>query len=273
VRSAVQVALRTNYALSAVEAQVRSIIIDSFIGLSPTHNDENETREIYMLDISATNEWRAAHPGAIIGLLELSGVDNSHASAELNQRKRETEAGLRERYQGFARADFVSLPVMSAYNKYYKRFSKTYHVLLQLESIVSKGKSLPDVSPLVDSNFVAEVDTLVLTAGHDAAKLQGPVVMDVAREGDQIEQMTGALKPVLVGDMIMRDAHGVCCSIIYGQDNLSPISPATTHVLYVSYAPSGVPAEAVDMHLNRMEENVRLFAPNAVLERHELIRA
>jgi len=47
-------------------------------------------------------------------------------------------------------------------------------VQLQVESIVSKGKSLPNVTPLVDANFVAEVETLVLTAGHDVAKLQAP---------------------------------------------------------------------------------------------------
>jgi len=224
-----------------------------------------------MLSISATNEWRATHPGAVIGLLELSGVDNSRSSPKLDERKRETEARLRERYQGFARADFLSLPVMAAYQKYYKRFTKTYHVLLQLESIVLKGKSLPDVSPLVDANFTAEVDTLVLTAGHDVAKLVGPVVMDVSREGDQITRMNGAPKDMEAGDMVMRDATGVVCSIIYGQDNVSPISSATTHVLYVAYAPVGVPAEAVEAQLQKIEENVRLFCPSTRVEQCRLM--
>ena len=226
-----------------------------------------------MLSISATADWRTAHPGAIIGLLELSGVDNSRPSPELDERKRETEARLRERYQGFARADFLSLPVMAAYQKYYKRFTKTYHVLLQLESIVLKGKSLPDVSPLVDANFTAEVDTLVLTAGHDVAKLVGPVVMDVSREGDQITRMNGAPKLMDAGDMVMRDATGVVCSIIHGQDNVSPISSATTHVLYVAYAPVGVPPETVEAQLQKIEENVRLFCPAARVEQHRLLTA
>jgi DNA/RNA-binding domain of Phe-tRNA-synthetase-like protein len=226
-----------------------------------------------MLSISATDDWRTTHPGAVIGLLELSGVDNSRPSAELDAQKRETEPRLRERYQGFARADFVSLPVMAAYQKYYKRFTKTYHVLLQVESIVLKGKSLPDVSPLVDANFTAEVDTLVLTAGHDVAKLQGLVYMDVSRDGDQITRMNGAPKDMDAGDMVMRDATGVVCSIIYGQDNVSPISSATTHVLYVAYAPVGVPAEAVGDHLRRIEANVRVFCPNARVEQSQLLTA
>lgn len=226
-----------------------------------------------MLSIIMTNELRTAHPGAVIGLLEISGVDNSRPSPELDGRKRETEARLRARYAGFARQEFLSLPVMAAYQKYYKRFTKTYHVLLQLESIVLKGKSLPDVSSLVDANFTAEVDTLVLTAGHDVAKLVAPVLMDVSREGDQITRMSGEPKLMDAGDMVMRDATGVVCSIIYGQDNLSPITSATTHVLYVAYAPVGVPAEVVDEHLRRLAANVRTFCPTARVEQSQLLVA
>ena len=226
-----------------------------------------------MLVVSVTDEWQTAHPGAVIGVLELSGVENSDPPLSLDDRKREIEARLRERYRGWSRRDFLSLPVMSAYERYYKRFDKTYHVQLQVESIVLKGKELPRVSPLVDSNFMAEVDTLVLTAGHDVAKLQGPVVIDVSREEDQITQMNGVSRAIRARDMIMRDANGVSCSIIYGQDSRSPISPDTSHVLYVAYAPPGVPAEAVDAQLWSIEANIRLFASEALVEQRRLISA
>jgi DNA/RNA-binding domain of Phe-tRNA-synthetase-like protein len=227
-----------------------------------------------MLLISATDEWRTTHPGAVIGLLELSGVENnSHPSSMLDEHKREVETRLRERCKGFTRQDFLLLPVMSSYNRYYKRFSKTYHVLLQVESIVLKGKDLPDVCPLVDANFTAEVETLVLTAGHDAEKLHGPIIMDVSRQGDHFTQMNGTSKAIPAGDMIMRDAYDVSCSIIYGQDNRSPISSGTSHVLYVAYAPAGVPSETVDAQLLRIEENIRLFSSTATVELHQLISA
>jgi DNA/RNA-binding domain of Phe-tRNA-synthetase-like protein len=226
-----------------------------------------------MLSITATDNWRISHPGAVIGLLELSDVDNTRSSPKLDAHKRETEARLRGHYAGYTRQDFLSLPVMTAYQKYYKRFTKTYHVLLQLESIVLKGKSLPDVSPLVDSNFIAEVDTLVLTAGHDVAKLVSPVVMDVSQKGDQIIRMSGDAKLMEVGDMVMRDATGVVCSIIYGQDNVSPITSATAHVIYVAYAPVGVLPDAVEHHLRMIEENVRVFSPSIRTEQLRLLSA
>jgi len=225
-----------------------------------------------MLSISATDGWRNAHPGATIGLLELSGVDTL-PSASLDGRKRETETYLRKRYQNFTRQDFLALPVMAAYERYYKRFDKTYHVQLQVESIVLKGKNLPTVSPLVDANFIAEVETFVLTAGHDVAKLHGSISIDVSREGDHMTPMNGTSRTIRAGDMIMRDADGICCSIIYGQDNRSPISAQTSRVLYVAYAPAGVPAELVDTQLRRIEENIHLFSQTAVVEQHYLLSA
>jgi DNA/RNA-binding domain of Phe-tRNA-synthetase-like protein len=226
-----------------------------------------------VLSISATDQWRTSHPGAIIGLLELSGAGGVRSSPELEARKRELESHLRQQYQGFTRKDFLALPILSAYDRYYNRFDKTYHVQLQLESIVLKGKSLPAVSPLVDANFMAEVETFLLSAGHDEAKLVQPVVMDVSREGESMMQMNGVPKVIRAGDMIMRDADGLACSILYGQDNRSPITIETSHVLYVTYAPPGVPAQAVEAHLRMIEENIRIFSKSAALEQLRLLTA
>lgn len=226
-----------------------------------------------MISITSTDEWSAAHPGAAIGLLELSAVENRLPSPVLNERKREVEARIRQDFGAFARPDFLALPVMAAYAQYYRRFEKTYHVLLQVESIALKGKSLPDVSPLVDANFLAEVDTLVLTAGHDAARLEEPICMDVSRAGDVMTLMNGVTREILPGDMIMRDRRGICCSILYGQDNHSPITAETNHVLYVAYAPRGVPAGALQEQLRQIEQNVRLFAPRARLEQSRILEA
>lgn len=226
-----------------------------------------------MLIISVTDAWKATHPGAQIGLLEISGVDNSQPAPALDREKLAIVRRLREKYAGFSREDLLELPVMQAYHRYYRRFGYTYHVLLQLESVALKGKSLPTVSPLVDANFAAELDTLILTAGHDVALLEAPVLIDVAREGDEIIQMGGGRKDVPAGDMLMRDARGIACTILRGQDNRSPVSKATSHVLYVSYVPEGVPEAQVRAQLEAMEKYVRLFAPDCRVEQSTILFA
>lgn len=226
-----------------------------------------------MLNITGTADWKEAHPGAIIGLLEITNVQNTTASPELNQRKRLVEAHLRKAYAGFTRREFLALSTMAAYEKYYRRFDKTYHVLLQVESIVLKSRNLPDVSPLVDANFTAEVGTLVLTAGHDADRLLEPVIIDIAYPGEAILSMNGETKSIRAGDMVMRDRPGISCTILYGQDNRSPITPETRHVLYVAYAPLGVPAGAVENQLSQIEQNVRLFSSQAQVKQNRLLFA
>jgi DNA/RNA-binding domain of Phe-tRNA-synthetase-like protein len=71
----------------------------------------------------------------------------------------------------------------------------------------------------------------------------------------------------------MRDAEGISCSIIYGQDARSPISPETQHALYVAYAPPGVTAERVEGQLQGIEEHLRLVSPQAVVVQRRLLTA
>lgn len=224
-----------------------------------------------MLEVAPTPTWKNAYPGACIGLLEVSGVDNRLPSPALAAQKIQVEERLRQVYAGFTRQDFIALPVLSAYRHYYKKFDMTYHVQLQLESLVLKGKSLPAVSPLVDANFSAELETLVLTAGHDADLLSPPVTIDVTAPGDEFVQMNGTRKALRPVDMCMKDPSGIVCTILYGQDNHSPITPATTHALYVTYAPAGVGGAQVEAHLHAILANIRRFAPDCKVNQHRIL--
>jgi DNA/RNA-binding domain of Phe-tRNA-synthetase-like protein len=97
--------------------------------------------------------------------------------------------------------------------------------------------------------------------------------MDVARAEDVMVQMNGAVKALRAGDMVMRDSGQVVCTVIYGQDNISPISNATTHALYVAYAPLDVQEQQVESQLRKIEENIRLFCPNATTEQLMIIHS
>ena len=226
-----------------------------------------------MVHIETTERWHATFPGGHVGVLLIGNVDNAKRPTPLNARKREVEARLRERYAGFSRDDFLELETLKAYRDYYKRFGNTYHVQGQLESVVHKGKSLPNVSPLVDANFTAELQTLVLTAGHDADLLKGSLMVDTTKGGETFTQMNGSVKTLKADDMMMSDARGIICTILYGQDKRTPISPKTRRALYVAYAPAGVAEGEVTRQLESIRENVLLFAPGAEVEGLELYTA
>lgn len=52
-------------------------------------------------------------------------MDNSLPNPQLDQRKHQVEARLRQDYAGFAHQDYLSIHVMAAYHRYYRRFEKT----------------------------------------------------------------------------------------------------------------------------------------------------
>lgn len=224
-----------------------------------------------MIQVHATDRWKAAYPGGCAGIMELSGVGNGPDGSALDSTKRALEGELRQKYAGFSRGDFLALEAMQAYEKYYKKFDKTYHVQLQLESMVLKGKNFPNTHPLVDAYFMAELQTLVLTAGHNADRLDGGIRIDITQEGDEIIQMNGAQKKVRPGDMMMADNQGIISTIIYGQDQRTPVKDPTDRVVYASYGPPGIQESVIRRQMELTHEYVKLYAPSAKLEQLLLI--
>lgn len=226
-----------------------------------------------MFELKITDRWHQTFPGGHVGLLLLGQVDNTVLALLLNDRKRALEAQLRARYEGWTREQLLELEVLSAYRVYYKTFGQTYHVQGQLESVALKGKALPNVSPLVDASFLAELDTLVLTASHDADQLDAPLTLDATQGGETLIQRSGAVRTLKAGDMVMSDAQGVICTILYGQDQRTPVSAQTRRVLYVTYAPAGVPVTTVQHQFDLIEALVRSFAPDAMTQQRQVYTA
>lgn len=213
---------------------------------------------------NVSDKWKEAYPDAFAGVLVMSGVVNPSSHPELNREKTELEGRLRRRFPDvpLLRADLTML----AYKDYYKRFKKSYHVLQQLESIVVKGKSIPVVSALVEAMFMAELEDMLLTAGHDLDTMRLPVTLSVAAGHETYTRINGENQTLKAGDMFMADTEGVISSVIYGPDRRTRITPSTRHVMFTTYAPTGVPENDVRQHLERIESNVRIFSPDAHVE-------
>lgn len=208
--------------------------------------------------------WRSSYPGAAVGVLAMGGVANPASHAAMDRIKEELEEQIRARFAD--KDELRAQERLQAYRAYYKRFKKTYHVQLQLESIAFKGKSIPTVAALVEAMFAAELKNLLLTAGHDLDIVKPPVTLDVAQGHERYVRINGQEQQLKAGDMFIADSRGVLSSVIYGPDRRTQILPGTRRVLFTVYAPPGIPAEAVRQHLRDMEGYVRLIAPQAETE-------
>jgi DNA/RNA-binding domain of Phe-tRNA-synthetase-like protein len=199
-------------------------------------------------------------------------VNPAHHPA-LEQSGAALEAELRTRYAGQDRAALLRHPVLQAYDAYYKRFKKTYHVQLQLESILFKGKSIPSVAALVEAMFMAEVSGLLLTAGHDLDVVRPPLTLDVATGSETYTLLRGEQQVLKPGDMFIHDTQGIISDVIYGPDERTQITASTRSAVFTVYAPPGVGPEAVQAQLEQIRDNVRIIAPQAPVETLAVIGA
>ena len=209
--------------------------------------------------LTVTDGFREAFPGAVVGALAMGDVRNPERSEALEEAKRALEGELRGH-------DLDGNPVLRAYADYYRAFGKTFHVKAQWESVAVKGKPIPTRAALVEAMFMAELRSLVLTAGHDLDALAGALRADVTADGDAYVTLGGSEAVLKRGDMLMADADGIVSSVLRGPDQRTRITRATTRVVFAVYAPAGVPRDTVARHLDDLRANVELIAPGARTE-------
>lgn len=218
--------------------------------------------------VEVESSWAREHPGAVVGVLGVSGVDQSEGAPELEKVVAAIEKDLAARFPD--RAAIRATEPIPAYTAYYKRFKKTYQVAQQVESVALKGRRIPRRPPLVMAMFAAELKNHILTAGHDRRSLQGGVRLVSAQGGESFIRMGGEEKRIKAGDMFMADQAGVIADVIYGPDERTKIGPQTGEALFVAYAPPGVGPERVLAHLRDIEGYCRLISSGAEQDFFEL---
>ncbi len=194
-------------------------------------------------------------------------------AAEIDQKRVALENQLREQYQGVARAEVRQQPVMNDYMQYYKQFKKSYHVLLQLDSICNKNRSIPHGDALIQAMFMAEMKSFILTAGHDLDQTDGSIKLDSSHGNEIYKILRGDKVTCKAGDMLMADSQDVICSVIYGQDQRTRITPDTAHVLYVMYVPRGIDPVETKNHILDLEDNILLAFPHSQSKLRQIILA
>jgi len=219
-----------------------------------------------MLALTISKKIKTIYPEALLGILAIRNVCNPNQHEELNRCKLDLENNLREKYVGLDKAYLKNMEPIKTYGDYYKRFKKTYHVLLQLESIVFKNKSIPKVASLVEAMFMAELKNLLLTAGHDLDAIDLPIKLEVSSGGEKYIQLNGQEKELIPNDMMVSDLQGITSSIIYGPDKRTQIKPDTRNVLFVVYAPPGIEKPKILQHLQDIQNYVHIITPDSKVE-------
>jgi hypothetical protein len=200
-----------------------------------------------------------------IGLMEMEGLGARGQNPDLEAYARRVEGGLKERFGGLSRKELAATRPLDAYQAHFAARGKAYPVLLQAEAVASRGRRLEMPDPLVQAMFAAELDCLLLVAGHDLDELEGRLELDAADGKRAMPTLGGAEKVPPAGDLVMSDERGIVASVLLGPDSRTSMREATDRALFVIYAPPGIGAAEVADGLERVAAAVALACPGCRL--------
>ena len=221
------------------------------------------------MEIELTPAFREAFPDGIFGALVARNCPNRVRAAAIGPTQRAVETRLRER---FPDDTLDSDPVALAYAAYFRRYGARYPVVHQARTIIV-GRAIDSPFALVEVMFTAEVDSLVLTSGHDLDALAGPLRVDVARAGDAYTKLSGKEQALKPGDMVVRDAEGIIACVLYGPDFRTRLRPETHAALFGAWCPAGLSAEIAEAHLTTLAGLLRQEWPEAIVAGPRIWRA
>lgn len=171
-------------------------------------------------------------------------------------------ARLREAYRDYDRkAVFGEQP----YSRFFKKFKKTYPVMLQFESCMFKGRPFPREDPVTGVPFLAELSTLVLMGTHDIDRVQGQLCLTSGTEKEPFSGLFGEAH-TYPNDVVGRDDEGVIFSMIAGADSRTCAHPESRHVFYPVFGVPGQSADALKQAQETVSGYARVLSPDARIE-------
>nr|UWI49889.1 phenylalanine--tRNA ligase beta subunit-related protein [Clostridioides difficile] len=166
----------------------------------------------------------------------------------------------------YNRKEKIKTEPLSNYIRYYKKFKKTYPILLQFESLLLKSKGIPNVSIPIQSMFLAELKNLLLTAGHDLDKIELPLKIDLANGDEHFYGIGEREQSLTKDDLFLLDNLGILSSILNGPDNRTQITKETKNILYFVYGPDGISENQIYNHLNDIKDYILSGFPDSKID-------
>lgn len=214
--------------------------------------------------ISIQKDDALAAQNAAVGILEVQYPDASEWDvAGFRQFAEKEIASLKTRYKNYDRAQVFGENV---YYRFFKKFKKTYPVMMQFESILLKGREFPHYNPITEVVFLAELTTLVLSGTHDVDRMLGGLTLFLGTEKAPFVGLRGDEAHTYPGDICGRDDGGIIFSMIAGADSRTCCHENSRHIFYPVFGVPGQPEKTLAPMLERLQNYVSVLAKNARME-------
>lgn len=204
------------------------------------------------IDFFVSSAYEVKYPGVAFGvtliadcrpLVDSAGFDQYRRGLLRKMRKRETLAGISRR--------------IDAYDRFFQGFGFECPLPQHLKRTINSG--FPRYNLMVDAHFMAEMCAGILVAVTDFDRIEGRLMLDVAREMETSAGMGGRQFITKEGEIVLRDEKDIICILCQGADEKTKVRDDTRNVLFYSYAVPGIDGIYLKEGLTIAAETMALF--------------
>lgn len=185
------------------------------------------------IDFSISPAYDARYPGVAFGLTLISGCRPLSDGATFDQYKRNLLRRMRKRETLASISNRIDI-----YDRFFRSFGYECPLPQHLKRTINSG--FPRYNLMVDAHFMAEMCAGILVAVTDYDRIEGRLILDVAREGETCIGMGGRQFILTEGEVVLRDEKDIICVLCQGADDKTKVRNDTRNVLFYAYAVPGI---------------------------------
>lgn len=199
-----------------------------------------------------------------LGLLEVDYGESASWNREAFYEFVHSElAELPRKFQNYERKEAFG---ENPYFRFFRKFKKTYPVMLQFESVAFKGRPFPKENPVMEIPFLFELVTWMLSGTHDLEQTNGCVTFFSPDTKLTFTGIRGEEIHTYPKDICARDETDIILSMIAGADDRTCVREDSQHVFHPIFGTPGMSNETMKAGLDKLESMVKILAPEAVIE-------
>ncbi|MEM2766994.1 MAG: phenylalanine--tRNA ligase beta subunit-related protein [Candidatus Bathyarchaeia archaeon] len=188
-------------------------------------------------------------PQLAVGVGLIKNVSVERDNEKIRELKRKVYAEVKALYGDVER--LKDNPIVRAYRDFYWKLgvdpTKTRPSGEALLRRVLRGNELPTISTAVDAYNLASMKTIIPISGFDMEKLNLPLNVRFAENGEEFIGI-GMERPITLTDkmLVLADSKRVLCIYPHRDADFTKIVEETRNVLIVSYGVPGVSIQQVE---------------------------
>lgn len=150
--------------------------------------------------------------------------------------------------------------------RFFKKFKKTYPVMLQYESAILKDRPFPRYNPVSEVAFLAEITTGVLSGAHDTDYIKGVVNLFLSADRTDFVGLRGETVHTYPNDFCARDDEGIIFSLVAGADLRTCAKSDTKNALYPLFGTPDLSVTVLENAAQKLTEYIKVLCPKAEIE-------